>query len=136
MRRSIAILVFAICTSTVSAGQTPSPHGPVPVVQAVQSTAPIVVDGLLNDEVWLRATAATAFTQREPDEGKPATEQTELRIAYDDTALYVGARLNDREPRRIARQLGRRDQDAEGDCFAIMLDAHHDHLSGEGFSVT
>jgi hypothetical protein len=138
MRRSIAVLLLALCVVklTASSGQKPPAHGPVPVVQAVRATAAIVVDGQLNDEVWLRATAATAFTQREPDEGKPATEQTELRIAYDDTALYVGARLNDREPRRIARQLARRDQDAEADSFAIMLDPHHDHLTGAWFSVT
>ena len=129
MRRSIAAPFFALgaLTSTPSAGQTPSTHGPVPVVQAVRATAAIVVDGQLNDEVWLRAPAATTFTQREPDEGKPATEQTELRIAYDDAALYVGARLKDREPRRIARQLARRDQDAEADSIVIMLDPHHDH---------
>jgi len=136
--RSITAPLLALCalSSTVSAGQTPSAHGPVPVVQAVRATAAIVVDGQLNDEVWLRAPAAIAFTQREPDEGKPATEQTELRIAYDDAALYVGARLRDREPRRIARQLARRDQNAEADSFVILLDPHHDHLTGASFSVT
>lgn len=66
-----------------------------PVVQATRATTPIVVDGQLNDEVWLRAPAVTEFTQREPDEGQPVTEATELRIAYDDSALYVGARLKD-----------------------------------------
>src|SRR6185436_4493467 len=131
--RLIATFVFAICTSTAWAGRAPSTHGLVPVVQAVRATAAIVVDGQLNDEVWLRAPAATAFTQREPDEGKPATEETELRIAYDDAALYVGARLKDREPRRIARQLARRDQDAEADSFVVMLDPHHDHLTGASF---
>jgi len=134
--RLIATFVFAICTSTAWAGQAPSTHGLVPVVQAVRATAAIVVDGQLTDEVWLRAPAATAFTQRDPDEGKPATEETELRIAYDDAALYVGARLKDREPRRIARQLARRDQDAEADSFVVMLDPHHDHLTGASFSVT
>jgi hypothetical protein len=119
-----------------AAAQQPSSHGPVPVVHPVRSTAPIVVDGRLDDEAWLRATAATAFTQREPEEGKPATEATELRIAYDDGALYVGVRLTDREPARIARQLARRDQEAEADSFTILLDPHHDHLTGAMFAVT
>ena len=138
MRRSSRAAFFILCAlpPAASAGQAQSPHGPLPVVQAVRAAASIVVDGQLNDEVWLRAPPATVFTQREPDEGKPATEQTELRIAYDDAALYVGARLSDREPRRIARQLARRDQDAEADRFVIMLDPHHDHLTGASFSVT
>ena len=133
---ALMLLSFWATASVVSAGQKPSTHATVPVVQAIRATTPIVVDGQLNDEVWLRAPAATEFTQREPDEGKPATEATELRIAYDDTALYVGARLKDREPARIARQLARRDQDAEADSFTVVLDPHHDHLTGASFAVT
>jgi Domain of unknown function (DUF5916)/Carbohydrate family 9 binding domain-like len=127
---------FCATASVVSAGQQPSTHGTVPVVQTIRATTPIVVDGQLNDEVWLRTPAATEFIQREPDEGKPATEATELRIAYDETALYVAARLKDREPARIARQLARRDQDAEADSFTVVLDPHHDHLTGASFAVT
>ena len=138
MLRFIALTLWSFCAtaSGISAGQNPSTHDKVPVVQAIRATAPIVVDGQLNDEVWLRTPPATAFTQREPDEGKPVTEATELRIAYDDTALYVAARLKDREPRRIARQLARRDQDAEADSFTVVLDPHHDHLTGASFAVT
>ena len=136
--RFIALTLCSFCAtaSAVSAGQNPSTHDTVPVVQAIRATAPIVVDGQLNEEVWLRTPPATAFTQREPDEGKPVTEATELRIAYDDTALYVAALLKDREPRRIARQLARRDQDAEADSFTVVLDPHHDHLTGASFAVT
>jgi hypothetical protein len=102
----------------------------VPVVHAFRTSTPVVVDGRLDDDAWVKAVAATEFTQREPDEGKAATERTELRVAYDDTALYVGVRLLDRDPVRIARQLARRDPDAEADAFALFLDPHHDHLTG------
>ena len=88
------------------------------------------------DDGWLRAPAATEFTQRDPEEGKPVTERTELRIAFDAAALYVGVRLYDREPSRIARQLSRRDLDAEADSFTLFLDPHHDHLTGAAFTVT
>jgi hypothetical protein len=133
---AIALLSFGAATSGVSAGQKPPPHGTVPIVHTIRAGSPIVVDGLLNDEVWLRAPAATEFIQREPDEGKPVSEGTELRIAYDDAALYVAARLKDREPGRIARQLARRDQDAEADSFTVVLDPHHDHLTGAAFAVS
>jgi hypothetical protein len=95
-----------------------------------------VIDGALDDEVWRLAPPATAFTQADPDEGKPATERTELRVAFDRSALYFGVRLYDREPARIARQLARRDREAEADGFWLFLDPHHDHLTGAAFGVS
>ena len=46
------------------------------------------------------------------------------------------ARMHDREPSRIARQLARRDQDAEADGFSLFLDPHHDHVTGAAFRVS
>jgi hypothetical protein len=135
IRIVLAALLAAAVPAAAASGQG-SVHASVPVVQAVRSNTVIVIDGRLDDEVWLRAPAATIFTQRDPDEGKPSTELTELRVAYDDEALYVGARLHDREPSRIARQLSRRDQEAEADGFWLYIDPHHDHLTGAVFSVS
>jgi hypothetical protein len=94
------------------------------------------VDGHLDEEAWRAATPATRFTQRDPDEGKPATEETELRIVYDDAAIYVGVRLRDREPARIVRRLSRRDDAPDADRFTIYFDPHHDHLTGSMFTVS
>ncbi len=138
MLRRILFALFtatACCSPAVSA-QSSSAHAGVPVVQAVRAATPVAVDGRLDDEVWLRAPAATDFTQRDPEEGKPVTEKTELRIAFDDAAMYFGVHLYDREPSKIARQLSRRDGDAEADGFSLFLDPHHDHLTGAVFSVT
>jgi hypothetical protein len=129
--------VLLVCSGLpAQARQRPAAHGAVPVVQAARAGAPVVVDGRLDDEVWVRAVPATAFTQRDPDEGRPATEATELRVAYDASALYIGARLRDREAARISRRLARRDQDVEADSFSLYLDPHHDHLTGAMFSVS
>ena len=136
--RTILSGVFGlvVIVAADSSAQTGPSHQTVPVVHSVRATAPILVDGLLNDEVWLRAPAVTSFTQRDPEEGKPVSEATEMRIAYDDNALYVGARMHDREPARIARQLARRDQNAEADSFSVFLDPHHDHVTGAAFAVS
>jgi hypothetical protein len=138
MRRRLVSVVSAvvIAASADSAAQTGPAHASVPSVHPVRATAPILVDGLLEDEAWLRAQAVTAFTQRDPEEGKPVSEATELRVAYDEDALYVAARMHDREPARIARQLARRDQRAEADTFTVLLDPHHDHLTGAAFAVS
>jgi Domain of unknown function (DUF5916)/Carbohydrate family 9 binding domain-like len=136
-RRVVLTLLVLSAGALAYAGQAAPVQQPaVPAVQAVRATSPITIDGHLEDEAWLQAPAATDFTQRDPEEGKPATERTELRVAYDETALYVGARMFDREPARIARQLARRDRDAEADAFSLYLDPHHDHLTGASFSVS
>ena len=112
------------------------PHGPVATLQAVRVSTPLRVDGHLDEEAWRAATPATGFTQRDPDEGKPATEQTELRIVYDDAAVYVGVKLRDREPEKIVRRLSRRDDFPDADRFTIYFDPHHDHLTGATFTVS
>jgi len=103
---------------------------------ATRVTAPISIDGRLSEESWLSATALTGFVQREPDEGQPATEETEVRILYDEEALYVGARMRDREPSRIVRWLSRRDGGSFSDSVTVVLDPHHDHMTGALFTVS
>ena len=64
------------------------------------STAP-VIDGVLDESIWVGVPEARGFRQREQVEGSPATERTVVRIAYDDAMLYVAAQLFDSEPSLI-----------------------------------
>lgn len=85
----------------------------------------------------MEAQVLTDFTQEDPDEGKPATERTEVRVLYDDAALYIGAQLFDREAKLIARRLLTRDGDAgDADRLTLFLDPMHDHLTGVMFRVS
>src|SRR5688500_17893424 len=59
----------------------------------------IRVDGRLDDEVWQKATPITDFIQKEPDEGASPTDPMEVRLAYDDEAFYIGARMHSRDGR-------------------------------------
>src|SRR3989441_5625486 len=86
-----------------------------PVVTAVRIDRPPTIDGRLDDPVWALAPPVTQFLQTDPEEGKPVSEATEVRVLYDADAIYVGARLFDREPRRIIRRLGRRDAQPPSD---------------------
>jgi hypothetical protein len=104
--------------------------------RALRASAPIVLDGRLDEADWQKAPVASGFRQRDPDQGQPATEPTELRLLFDDHALYVGARLGDREPGRIVRQLSRRDALAEGDTFTLYLDPHRDRRTGVVLQVS
>lgn len=113
-----------------------SRHGSVTAVAAVRANAPIHLDGRLDDAVWSRATPADGFRQRDPEEGKPATERSELRVAYDDDALYVGFRLFDSEPGRIVKRLSRRDDRSDADQVRLYLDPRLDHQTGVQFEVS
>jgi hypothetical protein len=132
-RRPLAVALAVLLPGAAPAGEA---DHPARTVQAVRAATPIAVDGRLDDAAWTSAPVVGGFLQRDPDEGQPATEATALKIAYDAEALYVGARLHDREPDRIVRQLSRRDTVPEGDRFALYLDPHHDHLTGVLFWVS
>src|SRR5918995_3795737 len=94
-------------------------HAPRAAVAAVRVDTPPTIDGRLGDDAWAGASAADGFTQQDPDEGRPATERTELRVVYDDDALYIGARMFDREAVLISRRLSSRDDDSDADTLDI-----------------
>jgi hypothetical protein len=105
-------------------------------LRAVRAAPPPVIDGRLDDPVWAAAAPAGEFLQRDPDEGKPATEETFVRIAFDDAAIYIAAELRDREPSGIVRQLSRRDAPVDADALLVYLDPHNDRLTGAQFGVS
>ena len=111
---------------------------PRPTLAAARVTGSIIVDGRLDEAEWQKAPAATEFFQKDPDEGQPASERTEIRILFDDEAIYVGARMFDREPLAIARHLTRRDDDGESvaDAFHVAFGPRNDGLTGVHFGVT
>ncbi len=97
-------------------------------------TAP-KLDGVLDDPIWATAPRFGDFVQRDPDEGRPATEPTEFQVAYTDDALYVAVRARDSRPSEIAALLTRRDDWSPSDEITVMIDSHHDRRTGFSFTV-
>jgi hypothetical protein len=94
------------------------------------------VDGRLDDTAWQAATPLTGFVQMRPSPGEAATERTEVRVLYDDQAIYVGMRMYDRTPEEVAAQLGRRDASGiHSDWAHVIIDSYHDRRTGFRFSV-
>jgi hypothetical protein len=93
-----------------------------PSVRAVERSGSVEIDGHLDEEAWSLAPAARGFVQREPLEGAPAEEDTEVRILFDETAVYVAARMHDSESQTIADQLVRRDSWGQYDYFEVAFD--------------
>src|SRR5262245_45745171 len=109
--------------------------GAPPPVRAVRLTTPIAVDGVLSEAVWHGDNAVTDFKQRDPVEGAAPSQRSEVRVAYDEDALYVGARLYDSAPDSILARLSRRDVSVPADRFSVYLDPYHDRRSGYYFLV-
>lgn len=129
MKRSLFFISGILCLSIpLLAGDNPQS------VQAVRTETSPHIDGILDESVWQQAIPVTEFTQRNPDEGKPASEQTEFRILYDDEALYIGCMLYDSEPDKIVARLTRRDDEIESDRASIRIDSYHDHQTGYEFT--
>ena len=111
-------------------GRTP------PVAHARRLTGPAPrIDGKLDDAAWASAEPITDLWQSEPHEGQPASERTEVRILYDDDAIYIAAHMFDREPGLIRTQLGRRDNTGVSDALTISLDSYHDHRTAFQFGT-
>ena len=103
---------------------------------AAERTAPIRIDGRLDDAAWQAAMPVSGFVQAEPVEGAAVDQRTEVRILFDEEALYIGARMYDALPATIARQLVRRDESGQYDYFEVSLDPDLDRRMGHRFRVT
>lgn len=98
--------------------------------------ASIDVNGTLDDEAWSLATPITEFRQQEPVEGGAPSEPTEIRVLYDDDALYIGAMLYDSDPGGIlAHQLERDQGLGTDDRFMWILDTFQDGRTGYFFET-
>lgn len=133
MRSSIATLAFTVLIPlTALAQERPTPERAS--YQAVRATAAPVIDGSLEDAAWQQAPVITGFTQRDPDEGKPATQQTKVRVVYDDEAIYFGLFMED--DGKVTPLLARRDTDLnESDYVRLSIDSQHDRQNGAAFVV-
>ncbi len=129
------LLPTAVVLASLAA--QPAPVLPRPVAHATRITKGPVIDGRLDDSVWLAARPISGFVQHEPFDGRDATERTEVRILFDRGALYIGARLFDQNPAGIIRGETRRDLALkEQDTFMILLDTFRDRQNGFLFATT
>ena len=126
-------LVVSAAVPTGAQPTTRSQNDPRPVAQATARQGNIDIDGRIDETAWAAAKPITEFVQSTPDEGKAPTERTEMRILYDDAAIYIAARLYDSQGARGVRaDLARRDQMMTGDNsitsdrIAVVFDTFRD----------
>jgi hypothetical protein len=94
------------------------------------------LDGHLDESFWERAEPIVDFLQAEPVEGGEPTDSMEVRFAYDDSALWIGARMHARQSAAIQAPMSRRDNGDQAEYLQIELDTYHDRRTAYMFGVT
>ena len=107
-----------------------------PVLKATRINIAPLIDGDLGDAIWQNIPVAKDFKQSDPVNGGTAYQRTEVKIAYDDRAIYVAAFLFDEHPDSLLNQLGQRDDDnLNAEYFAIGFDTYNTKQDAYYFGV-
>jgi len=139
-RALILVLLFTLPLSLAAAAKADKKAGQdkkawePKVVQAVRTEEPIAIDAALSEKAW-QTQPHNGFTQNDPKDGDPASEKTDIWVAYDDKALYVAAYCHDSDPKGIKALMGRRDSQIDSDWFYFSVDPYYDKRSGFLFGV-
>lgn len=106
------------------------------VYEAVRIKIKPKIDGNLDDACWQNeGNWEGGFIQQQPQQAKAPSQQTVIKILYDDTYLYIGFVCHDNEPHKIRKVLGRRDEN-NGDMAAVAIDSYYDRQTAFEFNVT
>lgn len=134
MGRKLTFIISLIsCFSAF--GQTEEIDRKLYTTTKVAGEAPRI-DGILNDQIWETVEwGGGDFTQRQPNDGGPPTEQTKFKVLYDDKNVYVAVRAYDTDPANIVKRLSRRDG-FEGDRVTVMFDSYNDKRTAFSFTAT
>ena len=101
-----------------------------------RSSSPVIVDGVLDEPDWEAATTIGEIRQREPHEGEPATEATEVKLLYDSQNLYIGVICFDSNPQQIIGTQMSRDADLTADDrVEILIDSFRDRHNAFYFAT-
>ncbi|MEQ1572860.1 MAG: hypothetical protein ABL993_01305 [Vicinamibacterales bacterium] len=152
MRRTALLLTaLGLATTALAQEALPSFVGPPPpqlpatvsrdaegrvTVRAVRLTAPLKVDGTLDEEIYRTITPISDFVQTEPRPGAAATEKTEAWISFDDRNVYVSVRASESQPEKMIVNEMRRDGGSvvQNENFGFALDTFYDHRNSFLFS--
>jgi hypothetical protein len=107
-------------------------------LQAISTVENITIDGKNNEDAWKSIPTATDFIMFEPDNGKPISDakKTDVKVLYDNTAIYILATLHDDEPNKISKELTNRDVFGISDHFSVSINGYNDGQQDFRFYVS
>lgn len=106
------------------------------VISASRLDGEIKVDGRFEEDIWMRADVAKDFIQNDPIPGDAPSQRTEIRVLYDDEAIYIGASMFDTSPELILDQLTDRDELGNTDFIDVWISCYRDGINGFRFTAT
>ncbi len=131
---AVLLTAFAGSAGAQSPSQTRTPARRK--VRAIPSDGAIRVDGVLDEAIWKSVAPESGFIQSEPLTGQPATEATDVWVAFDQDNLYVAAYMHDGEPGTLVVNDIRKDfTESDQDDFELLLDTFGDKRNGYVFST-
>lgn len=131
-------LFFFLYTATLLGAQTKEKDSIIrKKISAIKTSVPIKIDGILLEEIWQTAPTAKNFLERSPNNGLAAPEhlKTEVRVLYNDIGIYIGARMLDSDPSKIAKEYVERDNVGNDDLFGVIINGYNDKQQGLEFIV-
>ena len=141
----MSLALCLACAAGATAQAQPPPETPPPPAAAAYTGRPIVrpprapdppvIDGRLEDPVWSGAAHITALVQRRPFDGVPASEASDIYVAYDSANLYLGLHAHYTDPGMMRANRRDRDQTVEDDLFLVYFDPFLDQQRAYVFTV-
>lgn len=134
MRKGIVFL-FVLCIWGIKSFALNNEKRTIDIVKVNHAPK---IDGILNDDVWSKAAVAKDFFQYEPYNGKKPSLPTEVKIIYDNQAIYFGAIMYDNSPDSIIADLGNRDEFGRmnSDLFSVFIGTFNDGVNAVEFMVS
>ena len=127
----IIVFTFVLLGSTFSFAQKKA-------LQAIQTNDNITIDGKLDETSWSNAPIAKDFFSFEPENGtlEPKNHRSEVKIIYNNNAIYIGAVLYDDSPEKIQKEITQRDNFGTSDLFGIFINGFNDGQQDFRFFVS
>ncbi len=137
MRIYFLFLISILFSINSFADKSPDPRSNRKSAQATRIGMAPKIDGIADDPIWDSIIPVSDFTQYLPVYNVTPSFRTEVKIAYDDYAIYVLAQMYDPSPDSILRQLGLRDEEhLNADIFTIAFDTYNNQLDAFSFSLS
>ena len=131
LRGAALLLGLSMAPGGILSAGNEDPKNPVVAVSAKAKINPVIDGDVLADPGWKDVTPISGFWQTTPEEGRPATEETAIRILHSDKMLYIGVVCYDTNPDGIVIAGSRRDDSLdESDAFQFILDTYNDQQNG------
>ena len=132
----VGVTALGLSAQESRTGANSTPSRPQKTATAVRiPNGSISIDGRLNETAWADVQVLRDFIQKDPVEGAAPTDQLEIRIAYDDDALYVSTHVLSRDPSKIQAPMSRRDNIHQAEHIWISLDTYHDRRTAYSFAI-